>query len=258
MGRTLEALRALESRRQQPAVVAPVPRESLPELPVAPAVPAHHKNVETPPIAQVTPARPIAPEKCALPTTSEVAPCYLELAGRVSEQLSANYCNVVLLTSLDHTVEPCFSMTRLAQAFALQCPGNVLLVDGDLRCGRLSQSVSPTGPGIVEVMLGIASWPQVIHPTAASCIDFVACGHSQVPTFERPEFGWAALRPKYRVVLIGIAPADEPETHWLAARCDGVYLVLSRPHTKRHAASVAVNELRACGANLLGCVLAND
>jgi Mrp family chromosome partitioning ATPase len=148
-------------------------------------------------------------------------------------------------------------MTHLAQAFALESAGNVLLVDGDLRCGRLSKSIFPNGAGLIEAMLGTATWPEIIHPTTTPRVDFVARGHGQIPTFERGEFGWSALRPKYRTVLIGMGAAGEPETNWLSARCDGVYFVISRAHTKRRAASAAVNALRACGANVLGCVLAN-
>jgi hypothetical protein len=202
---------------------------------------------------------PSAPfEKCTLPTTNEVPGYYLELASRIGEQVASNYCNALLFVSPDHSAQPCFSMTTLAQALASQSPGDVLLVDGDLRYGRLSRSVSTPGPGMIEVMLGLSHWPDVIHPTNAARIDFVGCGHSQVPTFDRPEFGWGALRPMYRAVLIGLSVASEPEINWLAARCDGVYFVISRPHTKRQAASSAVNTLRSCGASVLGCVVVND
>jgi Mrp family chromosome partitioning ATPase len=104
-------------------------------------------------------------------------------------------------------------------------------------------------------MLGAAHWGDVIHSTNMPRISFVPAGTGQVPTFDRPEFGWGALRPKYRAVLIGLGAAAEPEITWLASRCDAVYFVLSRPHTSRQAASAAINGLRACGANVLGCVV---
>jgi Mrp family chromosome partitioning ATPase len=195
---------------------------------------------------------------CCLPTALEVSDRYLELAACVGEQVASNYCNVLLFVSPDRAFEPCFSMTHLAQAFALQSPGEVLLVDGDLRGRQLSKSVGSYGPGLGEVMLGTATWSDSIHPTNMPSIDFVACGNRQVPTVERSEFGWSALRPQYRVVLIGVAQADQPETAWLAARCDGVYLVISRPSTTRHSASEAVNAMRASGATVLGCVVADD
>jgi hypothetical protein len=260
MGRTLDALRALESRRgetavtpprseaaQAAAIVKPVEKVAPPPtVPVQHPVPAHHEPTPAP-----------AFEKCSLPTTPRVAEHYLETAGRIGEQLSANYCNVLLLATLDHACESCFSITQLAQAFVVQSPGRLLLVDGDLRMGKLTKTVIPSGLGIIEVMLGIAQWRDVIHPTTVAGVDFVGAGHAQVPTLDRPDFGWAALRPSYRIVLIGMAPCDEPETRWLAARCDGVYLVLSRPHSKRQTAIVAVNALRACGANPLGCIVAD-
>ena len=101
-------------------------------------------------------------------------------------------------------------------------------------------------------------WTALIHPTTTPRIDFVSRGEGQIPTIERPEFGWGALRPKYRAVLIGIADTREPETAWLAAHCDAVYMLISRPDTKRQTAAAAVEALRASGANLLGSIVVND
>jgi hypothetical protein len=98
----------------------------------------------------------------------------------------------------------------------------------------------------------------VIHPTNVARLDFVPRGSGQVPTVERSAFGWGALRPLYRMVLIGLAVGSEPETNWLGSRCDAAYLVLSRPHTRRGSASAAVNALRSSGANVVGAVVVND
>ena len=70
-------------------------------------------------------------------------------------------------------------MTDLARAFALQSTGGVLLVDGDLRYGRLSHSMCPPGPGMVEVMLGMAHWGEVIHRHELAAGRF--CGRRQQP-----------------------------------------------------------------------------
>jgi Mrp family chromosome partitioning ATPase len=258
MSRMVAALKVLESRRPE-AVAPPSDAEPLWLDPIVEALP---ESAEPPlkSLAVHIESEPVSAsmfEMCSLPTTSDVAEHYLKLSKRIEEQLASNYCNVLLFVAVDDGGEPCFSMTELAKSFALVSDGNVLLVDGDLRCGRLSKSVCPSGAGLIEAMLGTAHWPEIIHPTTTARVDFVASGHGHIPTLERPEFGWSALRPKYRTVLIGVSAADEPETHWLAARCDGVYFVISRPRTKRRAASAAINGLRACGANVLGCVLTN-
>ncbi len=220
------------------------------------AVEAEEPVEPLPPLAAPQPTAHF--ESCTLPTVANVEDYYLEMASRIGEQLASNYCNVVLFVGADRWAEAAFSITHLAQAFALQGPGDVLLVDGDLRQGRLSKAVARRGPGMVEAMLGKAQWPDIIHPTQSARIDFVAAGNGQVPTFERPEFGWGALRPLYRTVLIGMAGQTEPETQWLAARCDAVYYVLSRPHTRRSNASAAINILRSAGANVVGCIVVND
>lgn len=265
MSRMHDALKLLEGRRPGRFELGPMPAIKPAQEPRWPEPPRESLSVvpepavDGPILLPHQPAMPTAPfEKCTLPTTPEVPDYYLDLANRIGEQVASNYCNALLFVSPDHSAEPCFSMTHLAQAVASQSPGDVLLVDGDLRYGRLSRSVCALGPGMTEVMLGASNWPDIIHPTNAARIDFVSCGNSQVPTFDRPEFGWGALRPMYRAVLIGMSSASEPEITWLAARCDGVYFVISRPHTKRQAASAAINTLRACGASVLGCVVVND
>jgi Mrp family chromosome partitioning ATPase len=192
---------------------------------------------------------------CLLGIASELPDEYLELAANLGEQNAANYCNVFLFISPDGA-ESCLSLTRLAQAVALQSPGDVLLVDGDLRGRRFTKSAGLLGPGLGEVMSGTANWSDVIVPTNMACVDVVGAGMRQVPTLERPDFGWHALRPQYRAVLIGVAAAGQPETAWLAARCDSVYLVIRKSHTRRQSASGAISALRACGANVLGCIVA--
>jgi hypothetical protein len=214
------------------------------------------------PVTRVVPPRsplPTAPfERCVLPIVADPAQHYLELAARVCDQMASNYSSVLLFVAADRHVEPSFSITQLAQSFSLHAAGDVLLVDGDLREGHLSKVVSRPGPGMIEAMLGKIQWPDIIHPTNAARIDFVARGNGQVPTFERPQFGWGALRPLYRAVLIGLANQAEPETNWLAARCDAVYYLISRPHTRRSNASAAINALRSSGANVAGCIVVND
>jgi hypothetical protein len=58
--------------------------------------------------------------------------------------------------------------------------------------------------------------------------------------------------------LIGVSDQRLPETASLASHCDAVYVLISRPHTKRQAAADAVESLRAAGAHLMGCVMVND
>lgn len=267
MSRMLDALKVLESR-QRGEHPADSPRPAEPQAdqwatveypPAGASRPIPADVADEVPRRLANPPQPAATlEICTLPTTADVAEHYLEIAAQVGDQLASNYCNVLLFVGADRWVEPAFSMTHLAQAFAVQSAGDVLLVDGDLRCKRLSKSVARPGPGLIEAMLGQAQWPDIIHPTNVARVDFVSCGDAQVPTVERPEFGWGALRPLYRNVLIGLADQPQPETMWLGGRCDAVYFVLSRPHTRRAAASAAIASLRASGANVMGSVVVND
>jgi Mrp family chromosome partitioning ATPase len=262
MSRMLEALKALQDRKEGRAETEIPPQlplqaaAGLTTLADAPPSPNLLQDVPSEP-ARLAPPQP-ALEPCVLPTTPELSQRYHQLAERISEQVAANYCSVLLFVAPNRAADACFSITRLAEAFALQSAGNVLLVDGDLRRGQLSQAVCPSRPGLIEAMSATVRWPEVIHPTNVERMDFVPRGKSPIPTFERSEFGWDALRSQYRVVLIGLAEADCPETTWLAARCDGVYFVVSRPHTRRRSAGTTITALRACGASVLGCIVVND
>ena len=268
MTRVLDALKALESRRQAEAKQTPRRPVSPPDDPGAPrATPppvtdsssgdVQLSSTETEDSRRAARAQAVS-HMCLLPTVPVVGDHYHETAEQITEQLSTNYCNVVLFVCPDEAAKSGFSMTHLAQAFSLQSAGDVLLVDGDFRDGHLSQSVCPHGPGVVEAMLGAASWPAVIHSTTTPRVDFAPRGQGQVPADEPAEFGWGALRPKYRAVLIGVADTWAPETAWVAAHADAVYVLISRPDTKRQVAADAVEALRACGAHLMGCIVVND
>lgn len=263
MGRMLEALKTLENRSQERLQEAAALRRAAPladRVDDTPQLASPFRAGDDGPLAPSSSwlPLPIMPKSCALPTVEELTDPYLELAANINEQLATNYCNVVLLAGPDRFCDAGFSMTQLAQAVAVQSPGDVLLVDGDLIGRKLSKSVCPGTPGLVEVMLGNQHWSDVLHTTNLACLDFVPCGQASVPTLERSQFGWEALRPQYRTVLIGLAEASRPESDWLAARCDAVYLVISRKHTRRQTASAATNSLRASGANLMGCVVTDD
>ncbi len=285
MGRMLDALRMLEEREKEPLEIeldCPAPSlavdweqvlegaQNLVELsllehfsePLIKDVIRSHEaasEAESPPPLPVRMLLPTTPyEACVLPTVKEPPAYYHEMSVRIADQRATNYSNVLMFVTADRATEEAFSMTLLAQCFSQHVGGDVLLVDGDLRRGRLSKQIECTGPGMIDAMLGQAQWPDIIRPTNQAHIDFVSSGNGQVPTFERPQFGWSALRPRYRVVAIGLASATEPETNWLAARCDAVYYLLSRQHTRRAHASLAVNALRASGANVAGCIVVND
>ena len=195
---------------------------------------------------------------CLLPTVPVVSDHYHELAESISQQLSTNYCNVLLFVSADDRVEPSFSMTHLAQAFSLQSTGDVLLVDGDLHNGRLVENRLPAGSRAGRGHAGDGELagddPPDHHPA-----DRFRGPRSRRSADDRSAGVWlgrTATEVPRRADRRGRLPV--PETALLAAHCDAVYFLISRPHTKREAAGRAVAQLRASGANLLGCVVVND
>jgi Mrp family chromosome partitioning ATPase len=251
MGRMLEALKTLESRRQ-PGSAAP--QDETPSWPEA----YEPQPVVEQVLAELAPEPEASPSRaCLLPSVPVVGDHYLRLSERISDQLPGGG-SVLMFVGCDYRCGACFSMVELAQAFASRSSANVLLVDGELRAGRLSRSVGVMSPGMTEIMLGTAGWSAAIRQTLVPGVDLVPSGSSEVPAFERPDFGWNELRECYRAVLIGLNDVQDAETPWLAARCDATYLVVSRPHTPRQTACDALARLRAAGANVLGCIATGD
>jgi len=134
MSRMLEALKALESRRPRDTETQRGRRKGAPDptrpqsvaesaAPRQPPAAADRRTLEPRDTTSILlphqPEMPAAPfQKCCLPTATEVADYYLELATHINEQLAGNYSNALLFVSPDRWCDRLFSMTHLAQAFA--------------------------------------------------------------------------------------------------------------------------------------------
>jgi polysaccharide biosynthesis transport protein len=152
---------------------------------------------------------------------------------------------------------------NVATTFAQQGM-RVALVDADLRRPRLHAVFSgPRTPGLTELLQGEASLDETLRPTEVPGLDLIPAGRLVSSISEL--LGGAAmgrtlreLASRYEIVVIDTPPVlAAADAEIVGAQADAVLMVVRAGSTERHAASYAVQQLRAVGARVLGGVL-ND
>lgn len=141
----------------------------------------------------------------------------------------------------------------------------VLLVDGDLRRGRLHRLFGVSrGPGLAQLLHDSTLAPLAIRPTEVEGLYLLTCGtarHADVDDLlrgSRMRDLLRALASKVDLVLVDAPPVlAVADASLLAAIADGVLLVVRAGQTHRAAAQDALQQLATVGARPVGAVL-ND
>ncbi|HLU58258.1 MAG TPA: polysaccharide biosynthesis tyrosine autokinase [Pseudonocardia sp.] len=155
------------------------------------------------------------------------------------------------------------STTAVNLAITLAEAGNrVLLVDANLRDPGVADYLgSDSVPGLADVLAGRMVWPYARQPWSRGGFDVLPAGstahdHSQLLS----SFGLADLfddlRGHYHFIVVD-TPALLPvsDAAAVAARADGVVLVVQHGQTTQDQVDAALASLRAVSARLLGTVL---
>jgi non-specific protein-tyrosine kinase len=155
------------------------------------------------------------------------------------------------------------STTACNLAITLAEAGNrVLLVDANLRDPGVADYLGVDSvPGLVDVLAGRMVWPYARNPWNRGGFDVLPAGsvahdHSQLLS----SFGLADLlddmRNHYHFIVVD-TPALLPvsDAAAVAARADGVVLVVQHGQTSQEQVAAAVSALRSVSARLLGTVL---
>lgn len=173
--------------------------------------------------------------------------------------------NVIMVTSPGASEGKSFVATNLA-VVAAEAGQRVVLVDADLRRPRTHRFVRLTNhEGLTTAMLGeraIADllrrpiWPRVAGRLAVLTSGPVPPNPSELLGMERMAQLIATLRTMADLVIVDSAPAvPVTDAAVLASQCDAVLVVVRARSTSRRASRVAMERLRAVGANVLGFVL---
>jgi capsular exopolysaccharide synthesis family protein len=169
----------------------------------------------------------------------------------------------LVLTSSNPAEGKTTTSSNLAATFAQQGK-RVALLDCDLRRPRQHEVFGlPREPGLTQLLLGYAAAAEVQSPTGVENLFLIATGTlppnpSELLGSDRMEEVLDDLRASFDIVIIDTPPVlVAPDASVLAARVDGVILVVRAGVTERDAAAAAVQQLRTVDANLVGAVL-ND
>lgn len=145
-------------------------------------------------------------------------------------------------------------------AWALANPGNlVAAVDADLRNPSLHEIFArPLSPGVSD--FDAASLNDLLVPTANPYLEFIASGlparhPADVVTADIPPL-LGALQESKRTVILDCPPIiGVAETSILAAKADGVLVVVNARNVKFDRLVQGITQLRGSGANVIGIVL---
>jgi len=169
----------------------------------------------------------------------------------------------VVVTSAAEGEGKTTTATNLAVAFAQQGM-RVLLVDCDLRHPGLDAIFGlPREPGLTQLVLGHVQPADVVRNAPVDGLSIITSGTvppnpGELLASERMEGVLGGLGGAFELVLMDTPPVlAASEVAALAARSDGVLLVLRAGQTERGAAVEALHRFRDVGARVVGAVL-ND
>jgi tyrosine-protein kinase Etk/Wzc len=170
---------------------------------------------------------------------------------------------VVTVTSPGRSDGKSFLASNLALAFA-DAGSRTLLVDGDIRCGRLHRVLKlARKPGLTDLLAGQATIEQVLQATAYRTLTFLGAGtrtHSGpalVSSAALPR-ALAALRPGYDVIIVDSSPlAAGADAFALGTATGSMLLVLRTGVSDRELAQAKLDVLHYLPIRVLGAVL-ND
>lgn len=198
----------------------------------------------------------------AIDPRSPVAEAYRTLRTNLEFSSLDRPLKTIVVTSSGTEEGKTTVLANLAVALA-ESGKRVVAVDCDFRSPSLHSIVGgPREPGFTNVVLG-ADIETALHPTAIAGLQLMPSGPvppnpAEVIASARLEQILEALSKQADIVLIDSPPiglvADAAQ---LAARTDGVLLVLRAGRSRREAAQRAKRQLEQVHARILGVVL-ND
>jgi polysaccharide biosynthesis transport protein len=209
---------------------------------------------------EVVPAGLVAPLGSI---SSYGAESYRKLMANLIFTPNADYLKTLVLTSPLASEGKTTTATHLAIAFA-QHGRRVLLVDADLRRGRLHQMFRvDRSPGLTEIIIGDETIEGAVRQTSNPNLSLLPSGappHNPLEFLgsDRMQAFMDRCAELFDMVIIDTAPVLlAADTVALASKARGVLLVLRVGATQRASARHAKQQLEAVGARVIGAVL-ND
>jgi capsular exopolysaccharide synthesis family protein len=170
----------------------------------------------------------------------------------------------IMVTSLQPEDGKTSTVTNLATTLAQLGAGEVLVVDADMRRPNLHEILGVTqAPGLSTFLTGQASLDQVIVPTRVPNLSMIPAGRSplnpaELLASERLGQSLETLGRRFAHIVLDTGPIfGVSDALILAARVEGVVLVLRQGRAGRDVAQRAIRNLLSVRSRLLGVIL-ND
>ncbi|MFL9922556.1 GNVR domain-containing protein [Paraburkholderia fungorum] len=169
--------------------------------------------------------------------------------------------NIVMLAGPLPLVGKSFIASNLAPVLA-SAGKRVLLVDGDLRKGRLHRSFGlPIGPGLAEALVAPALFPKLIRHDVLPNLDVLTCGERPADPSELLNGStFSDLMRKasslYDIVLLDSAPVLAVSDAGMMAPCAGSVFVVGRfAETRVAEIEETIKRFAQTGARVHGVIL---
>jgi capsular exopolysaccharide synthesis family protein len=193
---------------------------------------------------------------------SAAAEAYRTLSTNIQFSSLDRDIKTLLVTSVGQDEGKSIVLANLAITMA-ESGKNVVMVDCDLRRPSLHQMFGVSEqPGLTSMVLNEEMQPP-LHATSVANVSLLPSGPlppnpAELISSERFTRVLAAIGAVADVVLIDAPPVVAvADATILAARVDGVLLVVDSGRTRRDTARRATEQLQRVGARLLGAVLTN-
>lgn len=184
---------------------------------------------------------------------------YRMLRTRLMRAQNAQGLRTLIFSSTVSKEGKTFTALNLARAYVVLTDQRVLLIDGNLRTGAMSQFFEQhSGPGLSDTLVGAASFADVIFATDKPNLFFVSAGKNSAPPPElyasqrwKDFLGWCG--ECFSVILVD-APSIFPLSDFdlMSAACDGIVLVVRAQCTNRNLLQKAAAQVDS--RKLLGIV----
>ena len=197
----------------------------------------------------------------AVAPSSAAAEHYRMLRSRLERQEKGRRTQIVMVTSSLAGDGKTTTSANLALTMGREFGQRVVLIEGDLRRPTLAELFGlPSGPGLVDVIVGAASLESALVEVPAHGIHVLPGG---LPTARSAglvastglQRAIDSLRRRFDRIILDAPPANVADTHELARIADGVLFVVRSGVTPRGAVERALDQLDA--DKLLGVVM-ND
>lgn len=207
---------------------------------------------------------------------AETAVVHAERGSMISEQYRIMRTNLlarfeggrfcIMITSAEANEGKSVTTVNLALAMAELQEGRTLIVDCDLRKGRLAKlaGVDQT-PGVTEILHGRAALRDCLRSTGVSNLDVLPAGRLAPQEvgelLGRPELAELIcnLRRQYEFILVDTPPVNMVSDVGMIGRCASEALMVVRMNrTSREAVNKAMRLLRAVNVNVAGLALTHQ